>query len=300
VNVAAHVNRKFTENSWGGGRIGASLALLMDRQKLISISSNERSLNLFRTDATTEFFHCPDLKELYSEKFGGRGPLADKWQAVGALDRASNIEYIVAGLRPSIESVLDVGCGNGAVLQQLAEKKIGNHFAGLEVGMELSRHEREDLHIHGFDGRTIPYEDKAFDLVCATHVLEHVTDERGFLHELRRVSRKYVYVEVPCELHLRTSHLALQASLDIGHINAYTPESFALTLETSGLRVDRIKLFEHRYATHRVLSPAWLAMLKFVMRKAMLGLSESAASRIFTYHCGALCRPGPLLADIAS
>jgi SAM-dependent methyltransferase len=249
---------------------------------------------LLKASATTEFFRCPDLKELYSEKFGGRGPLADKWQAVCAVDKASHIEYMVAGLRPPMDSVLDVGCGNGAVLQQLAEKKIGNHFAGLEVGTELSQHCREDLHIHGFDGRTIPYEDKSFDLVYATHVLEHVTDERGFLKELRRVSRRYVYVEVPCELHLRSSRRALQRTLNIGHINAYTSESFALTLETSGLRVDGIKLFEHRYAAHRVLSPAWLAMLKFVTRKAMLSLGESAASRVFTYHCGALCRPGPL------
>jgi len=251
--------------------------------------------NLSKTSTATESFRCPDLKELYSEKYGGRGPRADEWRTICAIDKASNIEHMVAGLRPSIESVLDVGCGTGVVLEQIAEKKIGNRLAGIEVGTELSQHARKDLHIRGYDGQTIPYEDKTFDLVYATHVLEHVLNEREFLYELRRVSRKYVYVEVPCELHLRSSRQSLQRSLDIGHINAYTAESFALTLETSGLRVDRLKLFEHQYAVHRFHSPAWLAILKSVTRKAMLGLSESAAGRIFTYHCGALCRPGPLL-----
>lgn len=288
------VNHDFTENSSAGERIGASAAAQLTTQSDDFQFSASKGSNLLKASATTEFFRCPNLKELYSEKFGGEGPLADDWRAIGAVARASNIEYMVAGLRPPIESVLDVGCGTGVVLEQLAEKKIGNRFAGLEVGTELCQHAREDLHIHYYDGRTIPYEDKTFDLVCATHVLEHVTDERGFLHELRRVSRKYVYVEVPCELHLRTSRRALQTTLEIGHINAYTPESFALTLETSGLRVDRFKLFDHTYAFHRFQRPAWLAMLKFVARKAMLGLGESAASRVFTYHCGALCRPGPL------
>ena len=159
-------------------------------------SPSKGSLNLLKASATTEFFRCPDLKELYSEKYGGHGRLADEWRALGAVGKASNIEYMVAGLQPSIESVLDVGCGSGVVLEQLAEKKIGNRFAGLEIGTELSQHEREDLHIHGYDGRTIPYQDKTFDLVYATHVLEHVTDERGFLHELRRFSRNYVYSDV--------------------------------------------------------------------------------------------------------
>jgi len=61
-------------------------------------------------------------------------------------------------------------------------------------------------------------------------VLEHVEDERGFLREMARVARKYIVVDVPCELTLLTTSGKLQNTLTIGHINSYTPQSFALTL----------------------------------------------------------------------
>jgi SAM-dependent methyltransferase len=241
--------------------------------------------------AVASFFRCPDLKELYSRKYDDR---MTRWRSVCAIDKADNLASILAGA--SVERVLEAGCGTGAVLEQIAAKKIGTSFTGIEIGTERSQGQRENgVYIHSYDGLTVPYGDKSFDLVYATHVLEHVTDERGFLNELRRVSTRFVYLEVPCELHLRSTRRALQRSLDIGHINAYTPESFALQLETSGLIVKKLELFDQRYAIHRFNSSAWAAMVKSATRKGLLSVSQSLASRIFTYHCGALCEPGPRL-----
>lgn len=238
-------------------------------------------------------FRSPDLKELYSQKYDER---MSHWRIIGAVDKARNIEGMVASVRSTIDSVLEVGCGTGAVLEQLAARKIGTRFTGIEIGTERSQDpHRSTLHIHGYDGQTIPYDDKSFDLVYATHVLEHVMDERRFLGEIRRVSRRFIYIEVPCELHLRTTRRALQQTLDIGHINSYTPDSFALQLETSGLLIKDFKVFDNSYAMHRFSSPAWRAIVKTAARRGLLSLSESIACRIFTYHCGALCEPGPLL-----
>jgi SAM-dependent methyltransferase len=248
---------------------------------------------MIHNQTASSFFRCPDLKQLYSKKYDEK---MTQWRTICAIDKASNIASMLDGMSSSIEHVLEVGCGTGAVLEQIAAKKIGISFTGIEIGTERSQNEQsKDLHIHSYDGYKIPYGDRSFDLVYATHVLEHVTDERGFLSELRRVARRFVYVEVPCELHLRTTHRALQQSLDIGHINAYTPESFILQLETSGLIVKNVKLFDHRYEIHRFNLPAWRAVVKSTMRKRLLSLSRSIASRLFTYHCGALCEPAPLL-----
>jgi SAM-dependent methyltransferase len=50
--------------------------------------------------------------------------------------------------------------------------------------------------IHFYDGTVFPFEDKEFDYVICSHVLEHVEDIPGFLKEIFRIS-KGGYLEYP-------------------------------------------------------------------------------------------------------
>jgi SAM-dependent methyltransferase len=47
-----------------------------------------------------------------------------------------------------------------------------------------------------YDGKKFPFEDKAFDYVICSHVLEHVPDPRLFLDEMFRVAHRG-YLEYP-------------------------------------------------------------------------------------------------------
>lgn len=49
------------------------------------------------------------------------------------------------------------------------------------------------------DGLALPFKDKSFDYVIASHILEHVDDPHGFVKELARVARAG-YIETPSEL----------------------------------------------------------------------------------------------------
>ena len=165
-------------------------------------------------------------------------------------------------------------------------------LTGIEIGEirpSETREAQQALTIIGYDGVTIPFPDDSFDLVYATHVLEHVLDERAFLGELRRVSAKLVFIEVPCEITLRTSHASLQSTLDIGHINPYTPETLSLTLATSGLRAQVLQVNDVSLEAHGFESAQWKARTKSAIRKGLLKLSPTIASRLFSYHCAALC-----------
>lgn len=223
-----------------------------------------------------------------------------RWRQLGAADKAANLASLLGSKAASIGSVLEVGCGTGDVLAAVKALGIGSDHRGVDVA-DPEAHRGNNLGgpgastsalpLDSYDGVRLPYADNSYDLVFASHVLEHVPDERGFLAELARVTKGPVYLEVPCELNLRTSEANMQTTLDIGHINAYTPESFVLTLATGGLNVGAMQLFDHSRDIHQFTSSAPAAAAKMAMRRGLLKLSPRFASRLFTYHAGALCTP---------
>ena len=239
----------------------------------------------------TPAFQVPKLNSHYDLVYD-----ADElaWYRLGAKGKAKNIKALLADRQSEVSSVLDVGCGSGAVLLALRGHGIGQSLSGIDVTVPADRIDPDivgsDIEIARYDGHRLPFADDSFDLVYSSHVLEHVADERGFIAELARVARTYVFVEVPCELHARTSIAKLQTTLNIGHINAYTPESFALTLATSGLVIDAIDLFDVDREIHHWNRSAIAGEFVTLVRRSALKLGHQIASRLFTYHCAALCR----------
>lgn len=109
-----------------------------------------------------------------------------------ALDR-----YLGTGGR-----VLDVGFGLGYGLEILAPQ--ASFLAGVDIdrrAVEQGQHLLANLPagsiLRHYDGKTLPFQDRAFDLVTCIDVLEHVPDYQSLLREMVRVSRRYVIVSTP-------------------------------------------------------------------------------------------------------
>lgn len=217
-----------------------------------------------------------------------------EWRRICAVDKVDNIVNLLGADAREVESVLEVGCGTGAVLFEAAKRGLGSYHTGIDVA-DPADHlhpgaENSTLKLSSYNGTTIPFPDASFDFVFASHVLEHVPDERNFVKEIARVSRRFVYFEVPCELHFRTRVSDLQNTLNIGHINAYTPESFVLTLTTAGLPPSAVQIFDHSLAVHSFSGSKGRGLAKATVRRILLSLNSTFASRVFTYHVGALCK----------
>jgi SAM-dependent methyltransferase len=215
------------------------------------------------------------------------------WLAAGANDKADHIAALLGDQAGAIGSVLEVGCGTGAVLLELRRRGIGTQHRGVDYSDPHAHSDPRlnpaDLPLDRYDGQRLPYDDASFDLVYATHVLEHVPEEQPFLAELRRVARRFVYVEVPCEITARTTAASLQTTLDIGHLHPYIPESFALELCRAGLPPQAFRLFDHSIAVHSWHGGRLRGWIKLILRRSALRLSPLLASKIFCYHAGALC-----------
>ncbi|MFQ3452225.1 class I SAM-dependent methyltransferase [Bradyrhizobium sp. UFLA01-814] len=217
------------------------------------------------------------------------------WRRVCAVDKADHIAGLLGPAAAKVGNVLEVGCGTGAVLARLSAIGVGRDFTGIDVidpatNLEIDGAASAPFRWSSYDGATIPFADGSFDLVYASHVLEHVPEPRALLYELARVSRDFIYVEVPCELHARTSRGALQSTLDIGHINFYTPDTFRLLLETVGLKVKDFGTWDHSLPVHAFHSSRMKGLAKSIVRKSLLSVSPGFATRLATYHCGAICR----------
>ncbi|MBO7477099.1 MAG: class I SAM-dependent methyltransferase [Salinivirgaceae bacterium] len=92
---------------------------------------------------------------------------------------------------PTGSSFLDVGCGAGYAMKKATEELKCDAF-GIDPqpgGHGVGRYSELDKTlkiIQGVSGK-IPFEDKTFDVVYSSHVLEHVRDEQKSLQEMNRV-----------------------------------------------------------------------------------------------------------------
>ena len=85
-------------------------------------------------------------------------------------------------------NILDIGCGYSA-----------NKYANIICDVQdLSKVYKDKKFIRLIDQK-LPFKDKEFDFVIASHVMEHVEDVDFFIIELQRIASKG-YIEVPTKL----------------------------------------------------------------------------------------------------
>ncbi len=134
--------------------------------------------------------------------------------------------------------LLDVGCGSGEVLA--VGRARGWEVQGAEPVAESARIASE----RGLDVRCALLEEsglpeRSYDVVCAFHVLEHMSDGQAFLRTLARWVRPggHVVIEVP---NWRSVHrLAWGAEWPglrpLEHLAHYAPATLAGTMRRAGL-----------------------------------------------------------------
>lgn len=212
-----------------------------------------------------------------------------RWRALGAIDKAANVVRLWQ--HGSIRRVADIGCGEGSVIQCLSGLGYGEEFVGFEIShsaLEMAEQLSYDrpTSFVSYDGSKLPAEDESFDLAILSHVIEHVEEPRSLLFEARRVAR-YVFVEVPLELNLRTSsHFEWT---DVGHINLYNPLLLRHLCQSTGLHIiaEQVtcpsrEIFE--FHSGRIGATKW------AIKRGLLFV-KPIATRLFTYNGSVLARP---------
>jgi len=142
-----------------------------------------------------------------------------------------------------IDTVLDVGCGEGFTLNKLKENKIGKTHEGIDYSKEaitLGKKAYPSLHIVQGNIYDLKYKDNSFDLVICSEVLEHLENPQKALRELTRVSRRYILLSVPNEPWFYLFNYT-QWGKDIGHINKWSKNKFVKFIKLKSYKVISVK-----------------------------------------------------------
>ena len=95
------------------------------------------------------------------------------------------------------ERLLELGCGVGAVLAQIARIEPGARLSGIDISADQIDAARQHLEQQGIcgvelrvgDAAALPWPDACFDRVRVVWVVEHLSDPLTVLREARRVLR---------------------------------------------------------------------------------------------------------------
>jgi len=144
--------------------------------------------------------------------------------------------------------ILDIGCGYRAhpYASVIADvQDLSNHYEGKKF---IKINEKK-----------LPFKDKEFDFVIASHVIEHVEDFEFFINELERISSKG-YIELPSRLgdnlvfENKTDHIWWFVYDDINNKLLASKKN---QLVEPFLTVSTAKLFEKIFRESLVIELAW-------------------------------------------
>jgi 2-polyprenyl-3-methyl-5-hydroxy-6-metoxy-1,4-benzoquinol methylase len=172
------------------------------------------------------------------DKYGSQNPVVRRlmWGFHRTLDELWS--------RAAPSSVLDVGCGEGVLTLEWAERLGSGRIVGIDLEdpklrAEWARRERPNLEFRAEEATRLSFGDGEFELAAAIEVLEHVPEPEATLAEMARVASGHLLVSVPREPLWRGLNMARGAywrelGNTPGHLNHWSKRGFVSLLSRYG------------------------------------------------------------------
>jgi len=179
--------------------------------------------------------HTQRNLEYYGQLTAGR---ADYWRYMAAPRfRVGVIRRILEREHP--QSVIDLGCGDGALLDSIREALPGAVLAGVDLSApQIEQNRAANPQIEWYvanlesDAVALPHR---FAAVTASEVIEHVGDPARFLRNALQFAADGALLVVSTQ-----TGTIRQTERSVGHVRHFTVDEMTRLLSETGWRVERV------------------------------------------------------------
>ena len=177
------------------------------------------------------------------DKYGSQNPVVRRLMA--GFERSLDELWHMA----APDSILDVGCGEGVLTSEWAERLegriVGIDLPDPKLEAEWQKRQRPNLEYRAEEATRLSFGDGEFDMATAIEVLEHVPDPEATVAEMARVAKRWLLTSVPREPIWRMTNMARGAYLKSlgntpGHVNHWSKVSFVSLLSRHG-KVEEVR-----------------------------------------------------------
>jgi 2-polyprenyl-3-methyl-5-hydroxy-6-metoxy-1,4-benzoquinol methylase len=176
------------------------------------------------------------------DKYGSSNPVVRRMMA--GFERSLAELFALADPR----SLLDVGCGEGVLVQRWARQLPDKRVVGIDLEEESiqagwTEHGAPNLEYIVMRAENLPFGENEFDVACAIEVLEHVPDPEHTLAEMARCAERHLLVSVPREplwrmLNMTRGAYWSELGNTPGHLNHWSRRTFVALLSRYGKVVE--------------------------------------------------------------
>jgi len=188
--------------------------------------------------------------------------MADRWFEIAAIDhfwirrRFQVFQRLAGGLVAGTRAIAEIGCGHG-LLQLQIESAYGREVAGFdlnEVALKLNVSQRSAIHCYDIYQRDPALRGK-FDLIFLFDVLEHITDEDGFLSALlfHLAPGGKLAINVPAGMWAYSEY-----DVAAGHVRRYSIRSLEETARRNHLEIKECTYWGLPLVPTLVVRKLWL------------------------------------------
>jgi len=147
----------------------------------------------------------------------------------------------------SSDTILDIGCGNGALAYDVAGKAkavTGIDIEEKNIKKARSKYSRSNVKYVVGDA-TSDLSGEKFDAIILSNVLEHIEDRVAFMKSLKGLAIKYL-IRVPMIdrdwVPLYKRELGIEWRLDLTHYTEFTEATFRKEIAEAGYKVDSLSV----------------------------------------------------------